>query len=161
LTAQQKEALKRLRIKVAGIPAEVNGVGFVGMLRKLQSGKLTRGEKALLEETTFEIPSNEGPITVSADEAVSAWRRFQESHLPDHLLNIEGPAVPYQDWKDPRYPYTLLFMLSVVMLWFGCNNACREIVKEEAIYTRERGVNLRVGPYLASKFLVLTVITTL
>ncbi|HEY7315805.1 MAG TPA: ABC transporter permease, partial [Gemmataceae bacterium] len=44
-------------------------------------------------------------------------------------------------------------------LWFGCNNAAKEIVKEEAIYGRERAVNLGIVPYLASKFLVLSVIT--
>ena len=55
----------------------------------------------------------------------------------------------------------LLFMLVVVVMWFGCNNAAKEIVKEEAIYSRERAVNLGVLPYLASKFLVLSVITTL
>jgi hypothetical protein len=47
----------------------------------------------------------------------------------------------------------------MIVLWFGCNNAAKEIVKEEAIYGRERAVNLGIVPYLASKFLVLTVIT--
>jgi hypothetical protein len=45
------------------------------------------------------------------------------------------------------------------VLWFGCNNAAKEIVKEEAIYGRERAVNLGILPYLASKFLVQSVIT--
>ena len=41
-----------------------------------------------------------------------------------------------------------------------CNNAAKEIVKEEAIYGRAgRAVNLGIFPYLASKFVVLTVIT--
>ena len=50
----------------------------------------------------------------------------------------------------------LLFILAMVVLWFGCNNAAKEIVKEEAIYGRERAVNLGILPYLASKFLVLS-----
>jgi len=45
------------------------------------------------------------------------------------------------------------------VMWFGCNNAAKEIVKEEAIYARERAVNLAILPYLASKFLVLSAIT--
>ncbi|MBY0228312.1 MAG: ABC transporter permease, partial [Gemmataceae bacterium] len=69
--------------------------------------------------------------------------------------------VPTRDWHDPRNTYILLFVLAVVVMWFGCNNASREIVKEEAIYSRERSVNLRIAPYLASKFLVLSAITTL
>src|SRR5262249_21216390 len=44
-------------------------------------------------------------------------------------------------------------------MWFGCNNAAKEIVKEEAIYGRERAVNLGIIPYLGSKFLVLSVVS--
>ena len=39
--------------------------------------------------------------------------------------------------------------------WFGCNNAAKEIVKERAIYTRERDFNVNVGSYYCSKFLLL------
>ena len=35
-----------------------------------------------------------------------------------------------------------LFLVSIIVLWSGCNNAAKEIVKEEAIYGRERAVNL-------------------
>ena len=68
-----------------------------------------------------------------------------------------------QDFErlNPRNSYMLLFMVVVVVMWFGCNNAAKEIVKEEAIYGRERAVNLGVAPYLASKFLVLSVVTML
>ena len=68
-----------------------------------------------------------------------------------------------QDFErsNPRNSYMLLFMLVVVVMWFGCNNAAKEIVKEEAIYSRERAVNLGIAPYLASKFLVLSVVTML
>jgi hypothetical protein len=52
-------------------------------------------------------------------------------------------------------------LLAIITLWFGCNNAAKEIVKEEAIYGRERAVNLGIVPYLASKFLVLGVISAL
>ena len=62
---------------------------------------------------------------------------------------------------NPRNSYMLLFMIVVVVMWFGCNNAAKEIVKEEAIYSRERAVNLGVAPYLASKFLVLSAVTVL
>jgi hypothetical protein len=62
---------------------------------------------------------------------------------------------------DPRFTYILLFLVVIIVLWFGCNNAAKEIVKEEAIYSRERAVNLGIFPYLASKFLVLTLITAL
>jgi ABC-type multidrug transport system ATPase subunit len=52
----------------------------------------------------------------------------------------------------------LMFLLNVACFWFGCNSAAKELVKERVIYTRERGFNLRIDSYLASKFLVLVLI---
>src|SRR5204863_49739 len=75
------------------------------------------------------------------------------------LLKTRGPLIPERMVVNPSYTYMLLFLLVITILWFGCNNAAKEIVKEEAIYTRERAVNLGILPYLASKFLVLSVIT--
>src|SRR6185312_16935971 len=62
---------------------------------------------------------------------------------------------------NPRFTYILVFILVMIVLWFGCNNAAKEIVKEEAIYGRERAVNLGIVPYLASKFLILSLITAM
>jgi ABC-type multidrug transport system ATPase subunit len=50
----------------------------------------------------------------------------------------------------------VLFMLAVVAVWFGIINAAREITKEATIYRRERLANLRIGPYVLSKLIVLT-----
>lgn len=47
-----------------------------------------------------------------------------------------------------------LFLLVISSIWFGCSNAAREIVSEQAIYTRERMVNLSIPAYVGSKFLV-------
>ncbi len=52
----------------------------------------------------------------------------------------------------------VLFMLATVSVWFGIINAAREIVKEQAIYQRERLVNLRIWPYLGSKVAVLSLL---
>lgn len=48
-----------------------------------------------------------------------------------------------------------LFLLVIAAVWFGCSNAAREIVREQAIYRRERMVNLSIFAYAASKFAVL------
>ncbi len=56
---------------------------------------------------------------------------------------------------------TILFLLVVSALWFGCSNAAQQIVKERAVYRRERMVNLRLDAYLASKFLPLVLIGAL
>jgi hypothetical protein len=68
-------------------------------------------------------------------------------------------VVPDREGPNPRFTYVLLFMVAMILMWFGCNNAVKEIVKEEPIYSRERAVNLGILPYLASKFVVLTAIT--
>jgi hypothetical protein len=54
-----------------------------------------------------------------------------------------------------------LFMMALSAIWFGTNNAAREIVGELPIYRRERLFNLRIGPYLMSKLLVLSLIAFL
>ena len=48
----------------------------------------------------------------------------------------------------------LLFIFSCIAIWIGLSNAVREIVKEGAIYFRERLLNLRLLPYLSSKLLI-------
>ncbi|TVR01004.1 MAG: FHA domain-containing protein [Deltaproteobacteria bacterium] len=48
-----------------------------------------------------------------------------------------------------------LFLLVASAVWFGCSNAAREIVGEQAIYRRERMVNLMIPSYVLSKYAVL------
>ena len=49
-----------------------------------------------------------------------------------------------------------LFVTALVAIWFGANNAVREVVAEGAIYRRERLVNLKIPSYLLAKFTVLS-----
>jgi ABC-type multidrug transport system ATPase subunit len=49
-----------------------------------------------------------------------------------------------------------LFVSALVSIWFGANNAVREIVDEAPIYARERTVNLKIPSYVLSKFFVLS-----
>jgi hypothetical protein len=62
---------------------------------------------------------------------------------------------------DAQQSAPIMFLLAISALWFGCNNAAKEIVKERAIYAKERDVNLLALSYLASKVLVLGVISLL
>jgi ABC-type multidrug transport system ATPase subunit/pSer/pThr/pTyr-binding forkhead associated (FHA) protein/ABC-type multidrug transport system permease subunit len=50
---------------------------------------------------------------------------------------------------------TAHFLMVVAAVWFGCNNAIREVVGERAIYRRERLVNLSLSSYFLSKYVVL------
>ncbi len=56
------------------------------------------------------------------------------------------------------FPY---FVLALVSVWFGTSIAAREIIKERAVYNRERMVNLGLLPYVGSKLFVLTLIVGL
>jgi ABC-type multidrug transport system ATPase subunit/pSer/pThr/pTyr-binding forkhead associated (FHA) protein/ABC-type multidrug transport system permease subunit len=47
------------------------------------------------------------------------------------------------------------FLLVVAAIWFGCNNAARDVVGEWTIYKRERMVTLKLIPYVFSKLAVL------
>ncbi len=48
--------------------------------------------------------------------------------------------------------------MAFAAVMFGCINGAREIVKEAAIYRRERAVNLGILPYMFSKIVVLGVL---
>lgn len=50
---------------------------------------------------------------------------------------------------------TLIFIMAFTAVLFGCVNGAREIVKESAVYRRERMVNLGIAPYMFSKMVVL------
>jgi ABC-type multidrug transport system ATPase subunit len=65
-------------------------------------------------------------------------------------------VVPNKSARD--FPY---FVLALVAIWFGTSVASREIIRERAVYTRERMVNMRLLPYVGSKLFVLTMIVSL
>ncbi len=50
---------------------------------------------------------------------------------------------------------SVLFLMAVCAVWFGANNAAREIVCEQSIYKRERMFNQRIVTYILSKVIVL------
>jgi len=105
-------------------------------------------------------------------DAVRQWgtltRRYLEVLSRDkfNLLILFGqaPIIAFLtylvvDAKSPRdFPY---FMLALVSVWFGTSVSSREIIRERAVYTRERMVNLRLFPYVASKLFVLALIVFL
>ncbi len=53
---------------------------------------------------------------------------------------------------------SLYFVLCLSAVWFGCINACREVVKERAVLERERFFGLSLTAYIASKVQVLAVL---
>jgi hypothetical protein len=57
--------------------------------------------------------------------------------------------------SEPSKAAFLLFISTVASIFLGAMNSAREITKENAIYVRERLVNLKLLPYLFSKIVVL------
>ncbi|MBE9032933.1 ABC transporter permease, partial [filamentous cyanobacterium LEGE 11480] len=53
----------------------------------------------------------------------------------------------------------VLFIFTCAGLWVGLSSSLQEIVKEAAIYRRERLINLNITAYLGSKLGVLTLLT--
>lgn len=61
-------------------------------------------------------------------------------------------------FEGTRPTPTLYFILTFATIFFGCVNACREIVKERPIFLRERLVNLEIPAYVASKAWILSLL---
>lgn len=74
------------------------------------------------------------------------------------FLAIQAPGVGllvglmFKSVSDVTMP---LFIMAVSTIFFGCLNACKEIVAERTIFRRERRASLQVWPYLLSKFCLL------
>lgn len=90
-----------------------------------------------------------------------ADRRAMLMMLGQCLLVSLLVAVVFGDVSSEELPQqasksgSIMFLLAISAVWFGCNNAAREIIKEMAIYARERDVNLKTTAYVISKFTVL------
>ena len=118
-------------------------------------------------------------------QRISAWRQFRllsqryfDLMLQDRrnlmILLLQAPiialllmlvarsdaltGVQAQDLIQRGEAKKVLFMLAIVSVWFGIINAAREITKEQAVYRRERLVNLQIAPYLLSKVAVLSLL---
>ncbi len=109
---------------------------------------------------------------MSIIDSVRQWgtltRRYFEVLTRDkfNLLILFGqaPIIAFLTYlvvasDAPRdFPY---FVLALVSIWFGTSVASREIIRERAVYTRERMVNLRLLPYVGSKLFVLATIVSI
>jgi ABC-type multidrug transport system ATPase subunit/pSer/pThr/pTyr-binding forkhead associated (FHA) protein len=104
--------------------------------------------------------------------AIRQWitlsRRYAEVLRRDKfnlfILFAQAPIVGLMTFlvtgaKQPRdFPY---FILAIVAIWFGTSIAAREVIRERAVYNRERMVNLGLFPYVYSKLFNLSFIVGL
>lgn len=163
LSDERIEELSKIKVKVPfrGEQFEMTGAELAVLLNQLDH--LTQGNemRQAVDDMRFTFESGGQPVTLTRADLVQAYTQLDESGLPRKMLAYQGPIVPDSEMINPRYTYMLSFIVVMIVMWFGTNNAAKEIVKEEAIYSRERAVNLHILPYLASKFLILTLITAM
>lgn len=78
------------------------------------------------------------------------------------LLLVQAPIIAgliVLVWRNvEQATATLYFVLVLTAIWFGCSNASREIVKERAIFFRERMIGVEVPAYVFSKVRILAML---
>lgn len=145
-----------IRANLGGVEQTVTGLQLVRLVEQFQ--KSTAGTQAgeLFDQLQLTYQRGDKTVSLTRAELENMLAQTRDSGLLERISEYAGTD---REVINPRFAYMLLFIVVVVVMWFGCNNASKEIVKEEAIYSRERAVNLGIFPYLASKFLVQVVLT--
>ena len=77
--------------------------------------------------------------------------------VPTEVLNEQTMKPVEEDQRNGNV--SLIFLLAIASVWFGVSNSAKEIVGEKEILKREFMFNMRLGNYLTSKILVLSVLT--
>ena len=104
----------------------------------------------------------------SIRQFVTLSRRYWEVLFRDKLnlfiLLAQAPIIAVMLFfvmgKDQPRDFAY-FVLSLVSVWFGISVSAREIIRERAVYNRERMVNLGLIPYIFSKLFVLGIIVSI
>ncbi len=98
-------------------------------------------------------------IVLSKRYLDTIWRDKKTAALLFAIAPFLG-ALNFVIWKrnvfdleagSATQAVTMLFMTSIITILVGTITSVREIVKEDAVYRRERMVGLRVMPYVGSK----------
>jgi ABC-type multidrug transport system ATPase subunit len=99
---------------------------------------------------------------IVSDRANLALLGLQAPILAVIILLANGPGGFDPDTNVAiRIAQSVGLFLAVSACYLGAGNAIREIVKELPVYLRERAVGLSISAYVASKVVVLSVITVL
>ncbi len=118
-------------------------------------GDISKPDVPDLDETARQIARAEGMTWADVTE-------FPSLELDKEYL-AKAKEIVDEVELDKRADYSskLLFLLCISCIWFGCNNAAKEIVKERDIYDKERDVGLNVMSYYGSKLMLLGVFSVL
>jgi ABC transport system ATP-binding/permease protein len=67
----------------------------------------------------------------------------------------------FEKGNNPTNMAMLLFLVVTTSVWLGSIDASREVIKEKAVFLRERAVGVKLSAYLASKLIVLFALAAL
>ncbi|MBH24842.1 MAG: hypothetical protein CMH57_10385 [Myxococcales bacterium] len=115
------------------------------------------------EDTPTQPPPPPAKKWINWQQAGVLADRYMETILADWaitlLLLLQAPLLAGMAvvvWGNiGEANSNLYFVMTLSCLWLGCIDSCREIVKERALFLRERMFNLEIGAYLVSKLRVL------
>lgn len=78
------------------------------------------------------------------------------------LLLLQAPIIAglmVLVWRNvEQATASLYFVMVLTAIWFGCTTASREIVKERAVFFRERMIGVEVPAYVFSKLRILALL---
>jgi hypothetical protein len=153
------------------LQAPVIALLLVGMVRYEIGAGIFDANKVVLCQTQIFV-KNKPPLALpeaqQGKETIDCGK--VKTFLNDNKDNQQRPDVKdfvkqkgsvdeaLQDFIRPSQgadAQKVLFIISFATVLFGSINGSREIVKEIAIYRRERAVNLGIMPYMFSKIVVL------
>ena len=150
--------LELLRNDVGNLAILLLQAPIIGLVLLLLTGSGTFAETSIVTcPTRADILSTSGPIVSNNCQRVSDFLDTPQGQLfLQQRGQTKGQAI--QNFIAPGSggnAQKILFIMAFAAVLFGCINGSREIVKESAIYRRERAVNLGIVPYMFSKFVVL------
>jgi ABC-type multidrug transport system ATPase subunit/pSer/pThr/pTyr-binding forkhead associated (FHA) protein len=132
---------------------------IIGLVLFFLTGTGTFGPHSIVTcPTTQDILANTGPIVSYDCQRVLNFlkndpvgQQLVASRNTTSIKLLQNFIAPGSGGDAQK----ILFIMAFAAVLFGCINGSREIVKEVAIYRRERAVNLGIIPYMFSKFVVL------
>lgn len=110
------------------------------------------------------------PLKGASYNSIRQWywlfRRYVQIRFPSGTANkvrqktiqnllFQPLLISLLFFAFPNFNMTILFLISLAVIWLGVNNASKEIVEELPVYERERAFNVKVDPYLLSKIVLL------
>src|SRR5215472_15987672 len=161
LSRRNLELLWNDRVNLAILLLHAPVIGFI--LFFLAKGDLFFATSVADCPRRTNITDTSGPVVSHDCERVALALMSQQGQqfaasqgkTPDQVLN---DAIRPGSGEDAQ---KILFIMAFAAVFFGCINGSGAIVKEVAIYRRERAVNLGLVPYLSSKIIVLGVLCLL